>query len=75
MVASTASPYKFAKNVYGALFGDNNFDELEILTELSAKTESKIPTPLFELDKKEIKFNGVTDSNNMLSEVMNFIEK
>lgn len=75
VVASTASPYKFAKNVYGALFDNNNFDDLEILTELSTKTETQIPTPLFELDKKEIKFNRVINSEDMLAEVMDFIAK
>ncbi len=74
IVASTASPYKFAKNVYSAIFGENNFDDLEILKELSSKTNTTIPAPLFELDKKTSKFDVVTTPKNMFDEVLNFIE-
>ena len=75
VVASTASPYKFAKNVYGAIFGDNNFNDLQTLEELSARTNTEIPLPLFELDKKEIRFDGVTTPQNMYDTVIEFIKK
>lgn len=75
VVASTASPYKFAKNVYSAIFGENNFGDIEILEELSSQTNTKIPAPLFELDKKTVNFNVLTTSKNMFDEVLKFIEK
>ncbi len=75
VVASTASPYKFAKNVYGSIFGENNFDDLEILSKLSENTGSKIPEPLYELDKKQVNFNGLTTPDGMHAEVLKFIKK
>ena len=74
IVASTANPYKFAKNVYKALFGNNDFDDFNILTELSNETQTSIPKPLYELSKKVARFNTVTDTKNMLYEIINFIE-
>ena len=75
VVASTASPYKFANNVYSAIFGDNSFDDLKILDELSKATATKIPTPLYELDKKQINFNGVCTPDEMYNEVLKFLQK
>ena len=75
IVASTASPYKFANNVYISLFGENNFDETKIIDELSNQTETKIPLPLIQLNEKSVNFNGVTTPQKMLSEVLNFIDK
>lgn len=75
VVASTASPYKFSKNVYGAIFGENNFDDLEVLTKLSDMTRTPIPVPLYELDKKKINFNGITTPDDMYNEVLSFIKK
>lgn len=73
VVASTASPYKFANNVFGAIFGENEFNDLEILKELSKKTDTPIPEPLFDIDKKEIRFNNKTTPENMYNSVLKFI--
>lgn len=75
VVASTANPYKFAKNVHNALFEHNNFDDLEVLNELAYKTNTTIPSPLYELDKKTINFNSVVEPNDMLGEVLDFLKK
>ena len=75
VIASTASPYKFAQAVYGAIYGDNSYGDLEILEQLSENTNTKIPTPLFELDKKQVNFDSVTKPNDMYNEVLNFINK
>lgn len=75
IVASTASPYKFAKNVYGAIFGRNNLDDVQTLQELSKQTDTEIPMPLYELDKKQIRFDTVTTPADMYEEVLRFIEK
>lgn len=75
VVASTANPYKFAGSVYGAIFGENQFDDLSILRELSEKTYTKIPSPLTDLDKKPVNFSGVTTPNNMYNELLHFLEK
>ena len=75
VVASTASPYKFAKNVYQAIFGESNLNDLEILNALSKKTNTPIPAPLYELDKKIVNFNHSSTPPNMYDEVLKFIEK
>jgi threonine synthase len=57
VVASTASPYKFAVDVYGALRGEAFADEMEALAALAAYTKTAIPAPLAGLSKKEIRFD------------------
>ncbi len=74
VVASTASPYKFAKSVYQAIFGKCNLDGLEMLNALSVKTNTKIPMPLYELDKKKVNFNHHSKPENMYDEVLEFLE-
>lgn len=75
VVASTASPYKFAKNVYGAIFGEIDMDDIEYLSLLSEKTHTVIPAPLYELDKKTVNFHNSVTPNEMYSEVLSFLNK
>lgn len=75
IIASTASPYKFANSVYGAIFGKNDFDGIQTLEELSKKTSSDIPTPLYELNKKTINFGSVCTTEEMLDKIDEFISK
>ena len=75
VVASTASPYKFAKNVYASIFGENSIDDLEMLNKLSTSTGTQIPRPLYELDKKPVNFRSLTTPSEMYDEVVKFINK
>jgi threonine synthase len=75
VVASTANPYKFANNVYGAIFGENDFTNIEMLTELSKSTSTKIPLPLCDLGKKPINFDNICTPEGMYNEVMRFLQK
>jgi len=73
IVASTASPYKFASNVYASLAGsapENEFDALKATEKLSG---SPIPAPLAELESKKVRFTTVIDPENMTSEVLKTI--
>lgn len=73
LVTSTASPYKFAANVYNALTGnvlDNEFDTITALTEL---TGVPVPQPLVDIDKREVRFDKVIESSAMTNEVLNTI--
>ncbi len=72
ILASTASPYKFANDVYTALTGKKATDELSALTELSAYSNTEIPTPLCDIDKREIRFNKTVDPCDMSSDVLSF---
>jgi threonine synthase len=73
--ASTASPYKFAADVYAALVGKKPEDELKALNLLSAHTGTQIAYPLRELDKRPVKFDTVIDAADMLKEVYAYLDK
>ncbi len=57
VVASTASPYKFAADVFASLCGKRPEDEFSALALLSTLTGVEIPAPLANLDQKEIRFD------------------
>ena len=65
LAVSTASPYKFANDVFFSVFGCYPLDELSALTELSAKTKTEIPYPLSNLDKKAILHTEIIDKCEM----------
>lgn len=57
LVVSTASPYKFASDVYRALSGRQYDDEFANIAALSELTKTEIPPSLSELSKKIIRFD------------------
>ena len=69
VVASTASPYKFASDVYNSIVGKAPTDELSALSELSALTGVEIPYPLKDIDKREVRFKTVIAKQDMPSQV------
>ena len=75
IIASTASPYKFAKDVYSALSGKSAKGDLEALGELSAMTGVEIPGPLRGIGDRKIRFDKVTDPEGMADMVMSFAKK
>lgn len=74
VIASTASPFKFANNVYRAVTGTEPSGDLEALDELAAKTGTAIPYPLAGLSTREIRFQTVCDCNDMPDLVLHFAE-
>lgn len=73
VVVSTASPYKFAADVYKSVTGKVASDGTAALDELSAFTNTEISYPLRDLDKRTINFNTVIESDAMLDEVYKFM--
>jgi len=70
VVASTASPYKFADSVLSALGEtpvDDDFDRLQQLNDFS---KMEIPVQLQNLRDKEIRFTQTTSPENMLNAVL-----
>jgi len=66
IVASTASPYKFAAGVLKAIKGNpEGKNGFEVLDELSAKSGTKIPTPLAGLKDKTVRFTAVCEKEDM----------
>ena len=73
IVVSTASPYKFAADVYKSVCGKTASDGTAALEELSALTNTEISYPLKDLDKRKVNFDGVIDKEDMLEEVYKFM--
>ena len=69
VIASTASPYKFADSVLSALTdkkADSDFDKVR---QLSRLTSTEIPEPIKALENADIRFNDVCEKDEMLSAV------
>ena len=69
IVASTASPYKFASSVYTALTAKEAPEGTEALYALTELTSVEITPPLAGLDKRTVRFTRVIDKEEMLGVV------
>lgn len=66
VIASTASPYKFSRNVLAAVSGKKNEnDEFSMIEELSDITGTQIPPQLKSLSEKKIRFDGTCERAGM----------
>jgi len=72
VVASTASPYKFAADVFKSLSGKKPDDDLEALDMLSQLTNTEITKPLRGLADRKVNFKDVIDVSDMLEKVYDF---
>ena len=73
LVVSTASPYKFAKDVYTSVAKDVNApSDIEALDLLSALTSTPIPTPLKAVLSKEILHPDIIEKEDMDNAVLDF---
>lgn len=69
VIASTASPYKFAASVLNAVSdkkGESEFDTVRALAEV---TKTEIPAPIEALENATVRFNEICDKENMLNAV------
>ncbi len=74
VVASTASPYKFAPAVANALgLAVTETGDAEIFDTLGAGTNTKVPVQLSAVLTKEIRFKKVIDPEEMQASVIDFI--
>lgn len=74
LLASTASPYKFASDVYAAL-KDKKPEDLDALEMLSAYTNTEIPAPLKAIGERKVRFDGVFAVSEMPDKVREFSKK
>ena len=72
LLASTASPYKFAANVYRSLTGKDPANDLSALRELSALTSTPIPVPLQGIGERTVRFTGTVAPEEMPARVLEF---
>lgn len=78
VIASTASPFKFAGSVVSAIEGENSeeiTDEFELIDKLSALSDEKPPVALYELKNKEIRFPEVCKKDEMKAVADEFLTK
>ncbi len=69
LIASTASPYKFAKSVLSALSNNIPNSEFETVDALSELTCTTVPMPLAELKNATARFKDIYDKNDMYTAV------
>ena len=74
VILSTASPYKFTRSVYEALYDTTSDDEFTLMEKLAAQTNTTIPSNLKDLNKKTVLHNNVIDKNEMRTFVLNKLE-
>ncbi len=75
VIASTASPYKFANDVYRAITQSEPTSDLSAPEELSALTHTAIPYPLQGLTEKEIRFRQTVEVSEMPDTVLQYIDR
>ena len=73
VIDSTASPYKFANNVYRSLTGKEPESDLAALDQLVELTGVEIPYPLVGLAKRPVNFTMVRDRTEMAQSVLEYL--
>ncbi len=73
VIASTASPYKFADSVLKAVCDESREDDFEKLELLSDTTGTEIPAPIKSLKGKARRFGSVINADNMRQAVCEYL--
>lgn len=73
VIASTASPYKFADSVLSALGGEMPENDFEKLSALSDRTGTAVPDPIAALKGKQRRFGKVIDRDEMRDAVCGYL--
>ena len=73
IVASTASPYKFAADVYKSITDTAAKSDTDALDQLSDLTNTEISYPLRNLTERKVNFDSVIDPSDMLDVVYKFM--
>ena len=69
VIASTASPYKFANSVLSAVSDKKADTEFDTVKLLSSETKTEIPAPIKALETAEVRFKNLCEKEEMLSAV------
>ena len=73
VVASTASPYKFASDVYTSLYDQSPTSPLAALDELSEKTGVEITYPLRGIGERTVRFTNVVGAEDMQKAMLAYL--
>ena len=74
VIASTASPYKFADSVLTAVTDkktDSEFGNVRLLSEV---TSTEIPAPIKALENAEVRFKEICEKDKMLDAVYSALQ-
>jgi threonine synthase len=74
VILSTASPYKFACDVYGAISGKKIKDAFKASQMLSEESAMPVPEQITELQNKEKRFTKVIDRTETVESVFEFVK-
>ncbi len=74
LIASTASPYKFAKSVLSALSDNIPNSEFDTVDALSELTGTAVPIPLAELKNATARFKDIYEKTDMYQAVCNCLK-
>ena len=75
VIASTASPYKFAKSVAESIGLAEQPDGFAYIREVADETGVKVPEGLRDLDTKEIRHTGVINTDEIKETVLELFAK
>lgn len=75
MIASTASPFKFAGSVLPAIGVQPQGDDFAMLSELSDASKLPAPKALAELKDKKERFTAVVEPEGMKQAVADWLSK
>ena len=75
LIASTASPYKFALDVYRSLFSETLSGGLAAQALLQERTGIPIPSPLADIGERTIRFSDIIQTSDMADAVLRFAVK
>ena len=70
LIASTASPYKFAKSVLSAVSDKTADDEFAVVRLLSEITNTAVPSPIAALENATVRFGDVCEKDKMRDTVL-----
>ena len=74
LLASTASPYKFAQDVVKALTGENIEDAFAAAEKLERLSGVPMPRAITDLKTKPVRHNSVCDKDEIGKEVINYVD-
>lgn len=75
VIASTASPFKFTRSIYRAIWGDgNDYSDFELIGEISKLAGLPIPESIKNIDEKEILHRDVCEKDEMKTMVCKILK-
>ncbi|WP_195251801.1 threonine synthase [Romboutsia sp. 1001713B170207_170306_H8] len=73
IILSTASPFKFAKDVLNSI-NNNNLQDFDVIDKLSILGKIDVPKPIADLRDKKIIHDNIYDKNELKLAIQNFLE-